>query len=192
VSAVSTDNTTPRLTKELMGVYTRLEVIIPRIPIVVGRLDAEQPGFPTGHSGGGSPVDGPDRYQTSDPAYGALRALLMHVDLISRRVAELDQLTGNWMRRNPTTRDRTIHHTEGRCTSCIRVGEIEPTHRGDLCRWCYDTLGAVNKLRADKAYGPALLELPVDAVRQRHSGSRGRFNELDRERWARPERKAKR
>ena len=189
---MSIDNTTPRLTKELMGVYTRLEVIIPRIPIVIGRLDAEQPGFPTGHSGGGSPVDGPDRFQTSDPAYGALRALLMHVDLISRRVAELDQLTGNWMRRNPRTRDRSSHHTEGRCTSCIRVGEIEPTHRGDLCRWCYDTLGAVNKLRADKQYGPALLELPVDAVRQRHSGGRGRFNELDRERWAKPEKRVKR
>lgn len=82
---MSTDNTTPRLTKELMGVYARLEVIIPRIPIVVGRLDAEQPGFPTGHSGGGDPADGPDRYQTSDPAYCADRAALQTPTDASRK-----------------------------------------------------------------------------------------------------------
>lgn len=189
---MSTDNTTPRLTKELIGCHQRLEAIIPRIPIVIGRLDAEQPGFPTGHTGSGSPGDGPDRWQTSDPAYCATAALLEAHRRLTLAVAELDQLTGNWMRRTPSTRDAGRHETEGRCISCIRVGEITPTFRGHLCRWCYDTLGQVNKLRAEQQYGPALAELPLDAVRQRHGSGRGRFNEVDRERWARPEKKVRR
>ena len=188
---MTTDNTTPRLTKELMGVYTRLEVIIPRIPIVVGRLDAERPGFPTGHSGGGSPIDGPDRYQTSDPAYCATAALLDAHRRLTLAAAELDQLTGNWMRSKPNEKWASKHGVEGQCVSCIRVGHPETVHRGHLCRRCYERLGAINKRRDELQLGPHLVEVPYACVHHLRKSGKDRYNQMELDEWAR-EKKAKR
>lgn len=188
---MSTDNTTPRLTKELMGVAMRLEVIIPRIPIVVGRLDAEQGiGFPTGHTGSGMAQDGPDRWQTSDPAYCATKALLDAHRRLTQAAVELDQLTGNWMRRKPNARDASRHETEGQCVSCIRVGQPslnspDTGGRGGLCAWCYRTLIELNKIRKAQGYGPALNEVPYQAVWDKWCSGRLRMNTGDQDRWAR-------
>jgi hypothetical protein len=54
------------------------------------------------------------------------------------------------------------------CVSCARSEDArgnprwEPTHRGDLCRWCYDQKRATGELP------------PVDLLRRHHAGQRPR------------------
>jgi hypothetical protein len=47
------------------------------------------------------------------------------------------------------------------CTSCLRIGKVEPRYRGDLCRWDYDLC---------RAY--VLTQPPIELVKARHEGKR--------------------
>lgn len=184
---MTTDNTTPRIVSTLTAARDTLDRVLPRLPTVVRRLDNEQPGWPTGHTASGSPTDGPDRWQTSDPALHALQTLLKGVERLSKQTAELDHLTANWSNRNPST---TIPDTSSTmwCVSCLRAGSMNPRRStgGDLCRWCLDTLRAVNHHRRTLSLGP-LVELPLAAVQRHARGERTRDVDIDL--WARTETK---
>ena len=188
-----TDNTSPRLCRELIAASARLEMIVGRIPMAVMRLDAEQPGWPSGLSGSGSPVAGPDRWRTSDPAFVGLQALLDAHSKTVEAVLELDRTVARWaLRQKPGQRDRNPHELEGYCSSCLRVGSMNPrrSQGGDTCRWCQDTLRAVNHHRRTLTLGADLVELPVGAVRHHAEGRRTTDHHIDV--WARTETKGKR
>jgi hypothetical protein len=175
---MTTDNTTPRLTAELIARHARLETMIARVPIVVRRLDMEQPGFPTGHTGSPSSQDGPDRWQTSDPAYQATKALLKGVQAVCREVDDLDRLLANWsMAVKPSSvRDST---SSEHCVSCIRIGSVSPRYRtSDLCRWCAGTLKAVNDRRGELGL-PDVPELPTVLVHKHAQGRRLTLGDID-------------
>jgi len=190
---MTTDNTTPRLVDALTAARNALDRAIPRLPTVIRRLDQEQPGFPTGHTSTGR-QDGPDRFQTDDPALKALAALLRAVDAVSRETALLDQLSGNWMRSEPNEKWASKHGVEGQCVSCIRVGHPEIVHRGHLCRRCYERLAAINKRRDELDLAPHLVEVPYACVAHLRKSGKDRYNQMELDEWARntPDKKSKR
>lgn len=175
---MTTDNTTPRLTKELIARHARLETMIARVPIVVRRLDMEQPGFPTGHTSSGIAQDGPDRWQTSDPAYQAAKALHGLHKRLCDAVDEYDRLLANWAVavKPSSVRDST---SSEHCVSCIRIGSVSPRYRSsDLCRWCAGTLKAVNDRRGELGL-PDVPELPTVLVHKHAQGRRLTLGDID-------------
>jgi hypothetical protein len=182
---MTTDNTTPRLVDALTAARNALDRAIPRLPTVIRRLDQEQPGWPTGHTSTGR-QDGPDRFQTDDTAMKALAALLRAVDAVSRETALLDHQTARW-----STSYATSHLPDTTsslwCVSCLRVGSMNPrrSQGGDLCRWCMDTLRAVNHHRRTTHAGAPLAELPTAAVLRHARGERTR--DIDIDQWSRGE-----
>lgn len=182
---MTTDNTTPRLVDALTAARNALDRAIPRLPTVIRRLDQEQPGWPTGHTSTGR-QDGPDRWQTDDPAMKALAALLKAVDAVSRETALLDHQTARWSTVFASTNlpDTTSSLW---CVSCLRVGATSPKRPegGDVCRWCQDKLRAVNNYRRANDIGAPLAELPAAAVLRHARGERTR--DIDIDTWARTE-----
>lgn len=181
---MTTDNTSPRIQAVLTLAVQRVTAVIPSVPKAVGRLEDMHPGYPSGHTASVSVGDGPQRWQTGDPALRATEALRDAVERLSREADLIERLVKQWSADIKGDRYANPHETEGVCRSCIRVGEHQPVRAGGLCRWCYDTLKLVNTARR-RLDLPALLELPDDAPRKHHNqASLGRVNQLDIDTWA--------
>ena len=152
----------------------------------VGRMDDAEPGYPTGGHGGGSGDDsGPLRsavvmrdHALRDRA--ALEADLARIALLARNTLGVTQ---RWGIRRVGDTDR--EPSEMWCRSCIRAGHMAPRREGNHgpnCRWCGDTLRAVNVVRAERHLA-ALAELPLVAVRHHSEGRRTTARDI--EGWAR-------
>lgn len=178
-----TDNVSPRLVAELEHAGATIAKLLPLVPVAVRRLDDMLPGYPSGHTASTSVSDGPQRWQTSDPALKALEALRTAVEAVSRDLTVVERLTVNWSTQHQGQKYASPDSDE-HCRSCIRVGERVPVFRGGLCRWCYPTLLELNKTRRRNQWGPDLTELPIEAVKKHHSGVYGKITSADLDAWA--------
>lgn len=176
---MTTDNTSPRIQAVLTLAVQRVTAVIPAVPKAVGRLEDMHPGYPSGHTASVSVGDGPQRWQTADPALRATEALRDAVERLSREADLIERLVKQW------STDINPHETEGVCRSCIRVGEREPVRSGGLCRWCNDTLKLINRQRRLHQWGPDLVEVPEEAARKHHAGHHAKITTADIDQWAR-------
>jgi hypothetical protein len=187
---LTTDLAASRLADHLDQTTASVERARQLLAATVKRLDDSEPGYPGGTHGGGTPTDdGPLRSAvvTRDAAL-ADRAKLEHLcrtlDATSR---ELLHLTHRWMPKGtldviPTPVDDIW------CVSCRKAGHMTPRrpgNHGDRCRWCADTLRAVNVVRAERRL-VALLELPTAAIHHRSAGRRTTARDI--EGWAKDSR----
>ncbi len=185
---ITTHLATQRLAELLDRAMTDLEATRRLLGAAVARLDDSEPGYPSGGDGGGSgDSDGPLRSTVivRDDALrdrALLEQRLRKLDLDARLVLRLVQ---KWGIRSVGESDR--EPDELWCRSCLRAGRCEPrrtsngkTH-GDRCRWCDDTLRAVNVVRNERKQAP-LAELPIIAVRWHSEGRRVTARDI--ETWA--------
>lgn len=175
---LTTHLATQRLTDLLDRAAADLDATRRLLAAAVGRMDDAAPGYPGGGSGVGSGDDsGPTRGQVvlGDSA-------LMDRQMLERRLHRLEmeslavlRIAQKWGIRS--VGESTREPDEMWCRSCLRAGHMAPrrtsngTTHGSNCRWCDDTLRAVNVVRAERRQ-PPLAELPVTAVRWHAEGRR--------------------
>lgn len=175
---LTTHLATQRLTELLDRAAADLDATRRLLSAAVGRMDDASPGYPGGgHGGGGGDDSGPTRGQVvlGDAALKdrhALTTRLAAIELESRAVLRIAQ---KWGIRS--VGDSNREPDEMWCRSCLRAGHMAPrrtsngTTHGPNCRWCDDTLRAVNVVRGERRQ-PPLAELPITAVRWHAEGRR--------------------
>ena len=178
-----------RLEQQLDRTLADLNAARRLLKAAVARLDDAEPGYPGGGTSGGSGDDN-----------GPLRQQVILRDAALRDRARLEHLTGqaeqharNLLGIVQTWGIRRVGETDREpdelwCRSCLRAGHMAPrrttngsTH-GERCRWCDDTLRAVNVVRREWAK-PPMAELPLVAVRWHAEGRRTSAKDI--EAWAR-------
>lgn len=185
---LTTHLATARLAELLDRACADLEATRRLLSAAVARIDDAEPGYPGGgHGGGSGDSDGPLRSTVvlGDDALrdrALLEARLRKLELDSRMVLRVVQ---KWGIRSVGESDR--EPDELWCRSCLRAGRCEPrrtsrgTTHGANCRWCDDTLRAVNVVRNERKQAP-LAELPIVAVRWHAEGRRVTARDI--EAWA--------
>lgn len=185
---LTTHLATQRLAELLDRATADLEATRRLLSHAVARLDDSEPGYPGGGTGGATGDDSGPLRSTVILRDDALRDRA----LLEQRLRKLDQdarmllrLTQKWGMRSIGETDR--EPDELWCRSCLRAGHMAPrrtspgkTH-GENCRWCDDTLRAVNVVRAERKQ-PGLAELPLVAVRWHSEGRRVTARDI--EAWA--------
>ena len=178
-----------RLEQQLDRALSDLNAARRLLRAAVARLDDAEPGYPGGASGGGSGDDsGPIRQQVilRDEALRDRARLELLTTQAEQHARALLGLTQTWGIRRVGDTDR--EPDELWCRSCLRAGHMAPrrttngTTHGPNCRWCDDTLRAVNVVRREWSKAP-MAELPLVAVRWHAEGRRTTAKDI--EAWAR-------
>lgn len=185
---LTTHLATQRLTELLDRACADLDATRRLLSAAVARLDDAEPGYPGGGTGGATGDDSGPLRSTVVLRDDALRDRA----LLEQRLRKLEldarvtlRVVQKWGIRSVGESDR--EPDEMWCRSCLRAGRCEPrrtsngkTH-GPNCRWCEDTLRAVNVVRNERKQAP-MAELPLVAVRWHAEGRRVTARDI--EAWA--------
>lgn len=183
---ITTNLAASRLEERLDRAIEDLQAARRLLRAAVGRMDDAEPGYPGGGDGGGSGDDSGPLRSTVVLRDDALRdRAKLDADLarIEQQARNVLGLTQRWGIRRVGESDREPDDLW--CRSCLRAGHMAPRREGNHgpnCRWCQDTLRAVNVVRTEWAK-PAWPELPIVAVRHHATGKRTTARDI--EGWAR-------
>lgn len=186
---------TNNATRQLTNITTNATTATTHIETALRRLHDGQAGYPTQPGTGTTNTPDPDHTPNTHPERHALNGtdeattdthrLLGALNAATHNLETIRHLTQKWGATHIGHHTNTTPTDSLWCTSCIRGNHFNPRRPdgGTTCRWCTDTLRALNTHR-QQHHLPPVETIPIEAIDKHAAGRRVTTNDLTA--WAKP------